>query len=290
MNNVEISIVEIAESAYKAHLLKTNTQTEFNFSFEFTDKQELQDMMNRISSGEADKDFAAKLKKYGNNLYNLLFNGEFGTEFKKLCNGSFCLHLNLPPALEILPWEYLADKEDFLFKGRNCLIRVPLEKKDVSLQKIAPPVRLLVVISNPPDLPENMKLDVDREKRLIKDALRPLIDEGKLAVKWEDEASIERIQDALINFKPHVIHYTGHGGFDEKNGGTLLLEDGKDRSMPTSGAVLAERLAGRDVRLIVLSGCQTAVTETTDPFSSVAGALVTERCAFGHSHAAKHPG
>ena len=59
-----------------------------------------------------------------------------------------------------------------------------------------------------------------------------------------------------------------------QNGGTLLLEDGKDRSMPTSGAVLAERLAGRDVRLIVLSGCQTAVTKTTDPFSSVAGSLV----------------
>ena len=42
MNNVEISIVEIAESAYKAHLLNTNTQTEFNFAFKFTDKQELQ--------------------------------------------------------------------------------------------------------------------------------------------------------------------------------------------------------------------------------------------------------
>ena len=216
MNNVEISIVEIAESAYKAHLLNTNAQTDFNFSFEFTDKQKLQDLMNRISRGEADEDFAAQLKKYGNNLYNLLFNGEFGTEFKKLCDGSFCLHLNLPPTLEILPWEYLADKEDFLFKGRNCLIRVPLEKKDVSLQKIAPPVRLLVVISNPPDLPENMKLDVVRERRLIKDALRTiLLMRESLLLKWEDEASLERIQDALINFKPHVIHYTGHGGFDD---------------------------------------------------------------------------
>ena len=171
------------------------------------------------------------------------------------------------------PGKYLADEEDFLFKGRNCMIRIPSEKKDVSLKLIASPVRLLVVISNPPDLPENMKLDVVRERRLIKDALRPLIDEGKLAVKWEDEASIERIQDALINFKPHVIHYTGHGGFDEKNGGTLLLEDGKDRSMPTSGAVLAERLAGRDIRLIVLSGCQTAVTKRQTLFQALQARL-----------------
>lgn len=272
MNNVEIGIVEITKPTYKAHLLNTNAHYEFNFSFGFAEKQELQNIMKRISRGETDADFAAQLKKYGNNLYNLIFNGDFDIEFKKLCKESFCLHLHLPPSLEILPWEYLADEEDFLFKGRNCLVRVPSEKKDVSLQRIAPPVRILVVISNPPDLPENMKLDVVREKRLIKDALRPLIDEGKLAVKWEDEASLERIQDALINFKPHVIHYTGHGDFDGEKG-IVLLEDGKDHSMPVSGILLAERLAGRDVRLIVLSGCQTAMTKNTDPFSSVAGAL-----------------
>lgn len=273
MNNVEINIVEIAKSTYQAHLLNTNAHNEFNFIFDFAEKQELQNIMKRISRGETDADFAAQLKKYGNNLYNRIFNGEFGVEFKKLGKESFCLHLHLPPALEILPWEYLADEEDFLFKGMNSLIRVPSEKKKVSLQRIALPVRILVVISNPPDLPENMKLDVAREKRLIKDALRPLIDEGKLAVKWEDEASLERIQNALINFKPHVIHYTGHGDFDGEKG-ILLLEDGKDRSMPVSGTLLAERLAGRDVRLIVLSGCQTAITKYTDPFSSVAGALV----------------
>ena len=109
MNNAEISIVEIAKSTYKVHLLNTNAHNEFNFIFDFAEQQELQDIMKRISQGEADADFAAQSKKYGNNLYNLIFNGEIGLEFKKLSKESFCLHLDLPAALEILPWEYLAD-------------------------------------------------------------------------------------------------------------------------------------------------------------------------------------
>jgi hypothetical protein len=44
--------------------------------------------------------------------------------------------------------------------------------------------------------------------------------------------------------------------------------------MHVSGAMLADRFARRDIRLIVLSGCQTAVTKSNDPFSSTAGALV----------------
>ncbi len=69
------------------------------------------------------------------------------------------------------------------------------------------------------------------------------------------------------------FHCTGHGAFDEEKGGVLLLEDGRDKSMNASGARLAELLAARDVRLVVLSGCQTAISNA-EPFSSVAGALV----------------
>jgi hypothetical protein len=76
----------------------------------------------------------------------------------------------------------------------------------------------------------------------------------------------------MLAFNPHIIHYTGHGGFAE--GGVLLLEDGYDKSVNVSGTKLAERLANRDVRLVVLSGCQTAKAKTSDSFSSVAGALV----------------
>ena len=187
---------------------------------------------------------------------------------------AFVCDLHLPPSLESLPWEYLVAEGEFLFKGReNVLIRTPtIEEKSAALETILLPVRLLVIISNPPDLPELKKLDVVREKRLIKEALKPLIDEGRLVVKWEDEASLERIHDALLAFNPHIIHYTGHGGFAE--GGVLLLEDGSDKSLNVSGTKLAERLANRDVRLVVLSGCQTAKAKTSDSFSSVAGALV----------------
>ncbi len=278
MHNLEISVVEKARSTYHAHLEGTDAHHDFSFNFDLSDRQELQYIMAGISHGDFDVDFEARLKNYGDKLYNLLLsNGEAGKEFRKLRKDSLCLRLHLPPILELLPWEYLADEDDFLFKGiENFLIRVPsLEEKAGLRQKISPPVKVLVIISNPPDLREDRKLDVVREKRLIKDALRSLIDEGRIAVKWEDEASLERIHDVLLEFNPHIIHYTGHGGFDEeKEEGRLLLEDGWDKSLNVSGAKLAEFFAGRDVRLIVLSGCQTAISKATDSFSSVAGALV----------------
>ena len=276
MNTIEISVVEKTKSTYLVHLSNTDAQCEFRLHFDFAERQELHDIMEGISHGDAGEGFEIKLENYGNKLYNLLFDGAVGEEFRRVSKDGFCLRLHLPPSLESIPWEYLVAEGEFLFKGReNVLIRTPtLEEKAAALQTISLPVRLLVIISNPPDLPEFKKLDVVREKRLIKEALKPLIDEGRFVVTWEDEASLERIHDALLTFKPHIIHYTGHGGFAEEKGGVLLLEDGYDKSLNVSGAELAERLAKRDVRLVVLSGCQTAKAKTSDSFSSVAGAIV----------------
>ena len=274
MNTIELRIDEKANSTYCVHLLGTDARSEFELRFDLAEKQELQHIMQSISHGDAEEEFEIKLKNYGKKLYNLLFDGAVAEEFRRVSKDGFCLRLHLPPSLESLPWEYLVAEGEFLFKGReNVLIRTPtIEEKSAALETILLPVRLLVIISNPPDLPELKKLDVVREKRLIKEALKPLIDEGRLVVKWEDEASLERIHDALLAFNPHIIHYTGHGGFAE--GGVLLLEDGSDKSLNVSGTKLAERLANRDVRLVVLSGCQTAKAKTSDSFSSVAGALV----------------
>lgn len=278
MNNIEMTIATKAESVYLVHLLNTDVEHEFNFRFDLSEKEELNRIRNGISHGDAGAGFEAHLKAYGDKLYSLLMGDAVGEEFNRLSKGGFCLRLHLPPNLEALPWEYLATKGEFLFKSKeNVLIRKPSpEKMAATSQEITFPLRQLVIISNPPDLPEHKKLDVVKEKRLIKEALKPLIDEGRLVVRWEDEASLERIHDALLDFDPHIIHYTGHGGFDEELGGVLLLEDGSDKSQNVSGADLAGRIAGRDVRLVVLSGCQTAEAKTTDSFSSVAGALVSK--------------
>jgi tetratricopeptide (TPR) repeat protein len=275
MNNIEMTVATKAESVYLVHLPNTDAEHEFNFRFDLSEKEKLQHIKDGISHGDAGAEFEAHLKAYGDKLYNLLMGGAVGEEFKRLSKDGFCLRLHLPPNLEALPWEYLATKDEFLFKSReNFLIRKPSpEEIAATLQEMTFPLRQLVIISNPPDLPEHKKLDVVREKRLIKGALKPLMDEGRLVVRWEDEASLERIHDALLDFDPHIIHYTGHGGFDGELGGVLLLEDGSDRSQNVSGTDLAERIAGRDVRLVVLSGCQTAEAKTMDSFSSVAGAL-----------------
>ncbi|MDY6966683.1 MAG: CHAT domain-containing protein [Halobacteriota archaeon] len=76
-------------------------------------------------------------------------------------------------------------------------------------------------------------------------------------------------------FKPHIIHYTGHGVFDPERGRMLTLENGNDEWCNVPGEEFAVHLAGREyIRLVILSGCQTAKVKDTDSFSSVSGALI----------------
>ena len=158
--------------------MNADAEHKFSLHFDLAKREELQYIKDGISHGDAGSEFTVRLKEYGNKLYNLLLGGAVGEEFGRLSKNGFCLRLHLPPNLEALPWEYLAIEGEFLFKGReNFLIRKPsLEERAAATQDIVPPVRLLVIISNPPDLPEHKKLDVVREKRLIKEALKPLMD------------------------------------------------------------------------------------------------------------------
>ena len=71
-----------------------------------------------------------------------------------------------------LPWEFLHDGEDFLVTHTQTPIsRLPLgmlRHEKPPLQRI---LRMLVVISNPLDLPEYMVLNTEKEQEVILAAL-----------------------------------------------------------------------------------------------------------------------
>lgn len=158
MKNIDIEIVEKAKSEYLVHL-NAQAQHGFALDFDLTKMQELKDLLKGIGQSAVDPEFAAGLKKYGNRLYDLLFGADAGEEFKKLRSDGFCMRLRLPENLEPLPWEYLADEEGFLFKGRkNCLVRVPsLEERAIPTQRISPPVKVFEEMGRILDVQKNHK-------------------------------------------------------------------------------------------------------------------------------------
>lgn len=180
------------------------------------------------------------------------------------------LRLHLPPELAPLPWELLCDQGTFLALDPRCPVIRYLDLPDPpATLATRPPLRLLHLVANPVDA---RPLDADREARLLGEALAPLQARGLVEILPGTPGSLQTLRQARRR-GCHVLHFSGHGGFEDGKG-YLLFEDDDGRQRRVDGDSLAHLLLGSDVRLAVLNACQTAQAGAGDAFSSVAGALV----------------
>ena len=135
---------------------------------------------------------------------------------------------------------------------------------------------MLLLISSPPGLGENSRVDVESERAAVELATREVREAGLLHLLVEDIITPRRVQQALVRFKPHILHYIGHGGFDEKTGGVLLWEDDQGNELPLSDARLADILRPRNLHAVVLHACKTGRSNARTDIRSIAGTLVHE--------------
>ena len=184
--------------------------------------------------------------------------------------------------LATIPWElmYRHDKREFLvLSADTTLVRsLDVPTGDWDLPAITGPVRVLFVMANPRG---DLDLKAERteiEKRLALDQqrdqpagatpnLRPIVAE------FLEDATFAGLEDRLRDSDYHIIHFMGHGAFDDRNQGHLLFHDGM-----RSGADLGEVLRREKMtRLVTLNACRTAEGSAdagADPFAGVAAALV----------------
>ena len=193
------------------------------------------------------------------------------------------LRLNFTDSrLTTIPWEFLYDlkRGEFLgLSGQTLLVRYT-ELPYPPTVSFRPPLKILVVAPSPRDL---SPLDAEQEHRRIEGALKELGEAGLIAVHWLDFAeskrpvSLEALHDALFAFRPHVLHFIGHGTFDEqRDEGTLFFEDKETwRKDPVSSWRLAQLATSSDsLRLVFLNACKGAETSEVEKLSSVAAVLV----------------
>jgi len=173
-----------------------------------------------------------------------------------------------------LPWELLADDGGHVF-ARGIGVRRRLQKATVvgETKPFDLPVRLLVVVSRPQDAGF---IDPRAVSRPLLDALDEL---GNLvAVEFLYPPTLAALTERLRDQHAppvHVVHFDGHGVYDEMQGlGYLLFENDAHQSDRVDADRLGTLLFNCGVPLMVLNACQSAKQEKTNPYASVAARLI----------------
>ncbi|EWT06847.1 hypothetical protein N864_16115 [Intrasporangium chromatireducens Q5-1] len=187
------------------------------------------------------------------------------------------LRLDGAADLEGVPWEYLYDARlgRFLTLSRQTpVVRVLDALDQPPVVPVVAPMRILVMVSSPTDLPS---LDVEREKQLLLATTADLVRSGRLEVEVVSDATLTTLQRALLD-PYHVFHFIGHGSFDrEDDEGLLALERADGTADLVAGPRLATLLHDAPyLQLVVLNACEGARTSGRNAFSGVAQMLVRQ--------------
>ncbi|HET8988138.1 MAG TPA: CHAT domain-containing protein, partial [Humibacillus sp.] len=225
------------------------------------------------------------VKDYGRRLGDALLTGPVLDAFTQSLDAAAALdkdlrvrlRLDAVPELDPVPWEYVYDSrlERFLTLSQQTpVVRLLDSLKRPPAVSVESPLRVLVMISSPSDMPE---LAVDREKQLLLATTADMVGSGQLAVTVLDTATLTELQRALLG-DYHVFHFIGHGGFDDAaQEGVLVLEKDDGTSHRVSGNRLGTLLHdARNMQLAVLNACEGARTSGRDAFSGVGQALVRQ--------------
>jgi len=189
------------------------------------------------------------------------------------------LRLTKAPELADLPWEFLHDGQDFLALLDNTpLVRyVDLPNPPRPL-KVIPPLRILVTISAPHNLPP---LDVEDEKSKVQEALADLAAQGLVDIDFTPNGTLSTLQSTLRQARAkgtpfHVWHYIGHGTFDQtQDASVLAFCDDSGMSYLVTGSQLGPMFRScREMRMVLLNACDGARSDPRDPFAGVAMSLV----------------
>lgn len=225
------------------------------------------------------------VRDFGSKLFQATMGGEVGGTYRASLSWAqregaglrIRLRLSGAPGLVHVPWEFLFDPHERRFVALSVdspivrFLDVAGTSKPFTLE---PPVRVLVVIASPSDFEP---LQVEAEWARLKEAVRDIEARGLIALERLSRPTLAELQRALRR-NYHVLHFIGHGGFDEKNeDGFLVFEDDSGRGNEVSATYLSTLLHDADsLRLAVLNACDGARSSRTDQFAGVAQSLLQQ--------------
>jgi hypothetical protein len=174
-----------------------------------------------------------------------------------------------------LPWELLFCRSTGVFLSLDrCtpVVRSLDTLKPGRPLALAIPLRVAIAMANPAD---TEPLDLAEERRRIESVFRG---HGGIAMTFLEHANRTSLRRLLREESFHVVHFMGHGLYDEARGSGALLLESPDGADPLAGDTFASFFLGREhPLLVILNACRTAQSPRrpdANPFAGVASALV----------------
>lgn len=229
---------------------------------------------------ERPADFGGDLAALGRRLYSSLFPDEVaGVLLRSFTQAAASegrlgirirLILRWPPHLrylQSLPWETLSlvEESGSRFLARQVaisIVRTPMAKgHPATREPVEPPLRVLLLLSQPKD---STPLALEAEKQRIEAGFAKAAGFFGIAPPVLKVVAAPLTVDAFraaLREGFHVVHFAGHGDFEEASGAGALLFENEDRSVHAfRGATLAEHLQlCPGLRLVVLNACWSAL-------------------------------
>jgi hypothetical protein len=227
----------------------------------------------------AHPDFTIQLKQLGLMVYDSLFKGPIRDALLNMLGSGRNLRLHWlgdpeDPISAVLPWECLyippAPVSFLALTRKYSLTRRNVEAKSMPVSPIGRTLRMLFVTASP-----SMVAPLPSIAQEIATVHGVLASSGRAELKIVENADVERVNDIMREFRPHIFHFSGHGVFrDEAMAGELVFQTSSANVHLVAADQLAVMLYENDVSVAVLNGCDTGVSSTNDTVSSVAGALI----------------
>jgi hypothetical protein len=239
--------------------------------------EQLKNYTNRAKGERPEDD---QMIAFGVNLFDALFQGDVRRLYDEARSRQHNRKLDLVftsmiPWIAEKPWEFAYDKvrDSFLATEEIHLIRNVLTAVPANvIPARSGPLRILVASAQPVGFGI---LSIEQEVKVIRRGFQPLIDAGSITVDILAHASPSLIHGQLETGNFDVVHFIGHGTFDEETQeGALMFENDRGGKYPLGERSVREIFCQRGVRLVFLNACQTGSGGRADFNKGVAQSLV----------------
>jgi len=191
----------------------------------------------------------------------------------RISGENLCIFLIASDSPDVLnlPWELLLLPEgEFLgIDPKFSIRRMPYSRSGLPEFKgelRSKPLRLFFMACSPANLPE---LDFEAEE----ESLIKSISGSEVAFDSGDLGTFFELQQKVEEFKPHIVHLTGHGTI--KNGlGTFAFEDENGKSDPRSSEEIQQILIGIGIQCVFVNGCKTGRTPQVQAMGGICQGLI----------------
>jgi len=168
------------------------------------------------------------------------------------------------PGTAASPGYFLATVENLVLSKYMLPARVP--------DPAELPLRLLIVVSKPDD-PELGHV----KDEPVRSAISEFAKNRPIDIQCEFKPTTARFLNKMVDFKPHILHFIGHGRYDEKEreGSIALVDDQRNVNWVPDGTFADYfKQKGTIPRLIILHSCEGGKNDITAKFAGLAPQLI----------------